>query len=171
MPRSTGLLRRGNRTEVEWLRDVEAVPSVEMVRLVSSAPRPPCRQSASLAPYPSRRILKFAAATRSCRRAARRALRDRHARIRRQGIPTAVTLHDVCPYNDSTPRDAVAQHGEGLSASSSSRGRNRSSFAGSRIPRGLRKCVTSVARRFDYVITGVRVAREALQERFGLRPD
>ena len=168
--------------EVELAAEiVDAVPSVEKVRLVSSGTE--AAQSAiRLARGFTRRdrILKFAGCYHGHVDAL---LADAGSGVATLGIPaspgvpTAVTSHTiVCPYNDAdAAAAAVARYGEGLAAIIVE------PVAGNMgvVPpepgflEALRVlCDASGALLIlDEVITGFRVARGGAQERFGIRAD
>jgi glutamate-1-semialdehyde 2,1-aminomutase len=168
--------------EVELAAEiVDAVPSVEKVRLVSSGTE--AAQSAiRLARGFTRRdrIVKFAGCYHGHVDAL---LADAGSGVATfgipasPGVPTAVTSHTiVCPYNDAdAAAAAVAQYGEGLAAIIVE------PVAGNMgvVPpapgflEALRVlCDASGALLIlDEVITGFRVARGGAQERFGIRAD
>jgi glutamate-1-semialdehyde 2,1-aminomutase len=160
---------------------VDAVPSVEMVRLVSSGTEA-AMSAIRLARGATRRdrVLKFAGCYHGHVDAL---LADAGSGVATlgipatPGIPSEVTAHTiVCPYNDlDAVAAAVAQYGEGLACIVVE------PVAGNMgvVPPedgflvGLRQlCDASGALLvFDEVITGFRVARGGAQERFGVRPD
>ena len=169
--------------EVELAEEiVDAVPSVEKVRLVSSGteaamsairlargvhPPRPDPQVRRLLPRPRRRAARRAPAPASRRSASRR----------RPGVPTGGAADTiVCPYNDvDAAAAAVERYGEGLAAIIVE------PVAGNMgvvppDPASSRRCARSATRRgallvFDEVITGFRVARGGAQERYGVMPD
>jgi glutamate-1-semialdehyde 2,1-aminomutase len=160
---------------------VDAVPSVEMVRLVSSGTEA-AMSAVRLARGATRRdrVLKFAGCYHGH---VDSLLAEAGSGVATLGIPSSagvpadVTGHTVvCPYNDlDTTAAAVAQYGEGLAAIIVE------PVAGNMgvVPpedgflEGLRLvCDASGALLvFDEVITGFRVARGGAQERFGVAPD
>ncbi len=168
--------------EVELAAEiVEAVPSVEMVRLVSSGTEA-AMSAVRLARGHTRRdrILKFAGCYHGHVDALLAEAGSGIATLgipATPGIPTAVTAHTiVCPYNDlDAAATAIAHHGEGLACVIVE------PIAGNMgvvppVPgflEGLRKlCDASGALLvFDEVITGFRVARGGAQERLGVLPD
>jgi glutamate-1-semialdehyde 2,1-aminomutase len=143
--------------EVELAAEiVDAVPSVEKVRLVSSGTEAAMSTVRLARAFTSRdRILKFSS----------------------PGIPPRVTEHTiVCPYNDvDAAAAAVARYGEGLAAIIVE------PVAGNMGVVPPEKGFLTALRRlcdgsgalliFDEVITGFRVARGGAQERFGVTPD
>ena len=160
---------------------VEAVPSVEMVRLVSSGtegamsairlPRGATRRD---------RVLKFAGCYHGHVDALLAEAGSGVATLgipATPGVPADVTAHTiVCPYNDlDATAAAVAQYGEGLAciivepvAGNMGVVAPEDGFLD-----GLRQlCDASGALLvFDEVITGFRVARGGAQKRYGVRPD
>jgi glutamate-1-semialdehyde 2,1-aminomutase len=160
---------------------IEAVPSVELVRLVSSGTEA-AMSAIRLARGATHRdrVLKFAGCYHGHVDAL---LAEAGSGVATLGIPSTpgvpldVTAHTiVCPYNDlDAVAAAVAQHGEGLACIVVE------PVAGNMgvvppVPgflEGLRRlCDASGAVLiFDEVITGFRVARGGAQERFGVRPD
>jgi glutamate-1-semialdehyde 2,1-aminomutase len=168
--------------EVELAAEiVDAVPSVEMVRLVSSGTEA-AMSAIRLARAATRRdrVLKFA----GCYHGHADALLARAgsglatlAIPSSPGVPTPVTADTVvCPYNDvDAAAAAVARYGEGLAAILVE------PVAGNMgvVPpapgflEALRTlCDASGALLvFDEVITGFRLARGGAQERFGIAPD
>jgi glutamate-1-semialdehyde 2,1-aminomutase len=168
--------------EVELAAElVDAVPSVEMVRLVSSGTEA-AMSAVRLARAATRRdrILKFA----GCYHGHADALLARAGSglatlgiPSSPGVPTPVTADTiVCPYNDAAAAAAaVARYGEGLAAILVE------PVAGNMgvVPpapgflEALRSlCDASGALLvFDEVITGFRVARGGAQERYGVAPD
>jgi glutamate-1-semialdehyde 2,1-aminomutase len=160
---------------------VDAVPSVEQVRLVSSGTEA-AMSAIRLARGATRRdrVLKFAGCYHGHVDAL---LAEAGSGVATLGIPSSagvpadVTAHTVvCPYNDlDATAAAVARYGEGLAAIIVE------PVAGNMgvVPpedgflAGLRQlCDASGALLvFDEVITGFRVARGGAQERFGVSPD
>jgi glutamate-1-semialdehyde 2,1-aminomutase len=159
----------------------DAVPSVEMVRLVSSGTEA-AMSAIRLARGATRRdrVLKFAGCYHGHVDAL---LAEAGSGVATFGIPASpgvpadVTAHTiVCPYNDlDATAAAVAQYGEGLACIIVE------PVAGNMgvVPpepgflEGLRQlCDASGALLvFDEVITGFRVARGGAQERYGVLPD
>ncbi len=168
--------------EVELAAEiVDAVPSVEKVRLVSSGTEAAMSAVRLARAYTARdRILKFAGCYHGHVDALLASAGSGVATLglpSSPGIPTRVTEHTiVCPYNDvDAAAAAVARYGEGLAAIIVE------PVAGNMgvVPpeRGFltalrRLCDGSGALLiFDEVITGFRVARGGAQERFGVTPD
>jgi glutamate-1-semialdehyde 2,1-aminomutase len=160
---------------------VDAVPSVDMVRLVSSGTEA-AMSAIRLARGATRRdrVLKFAGCYHGHVDALLAEAGSGVATLgipATPGIPSEVASHTiVCPYNDlDAVAAAVAQYGEGLACIVVE------PVAGNMgvVPpedgflEGLRQlCDASGALLvFDEVITGFRVARGGAQERFGVRPD
>jgi glutamate-1-semialdehyde 2,1-aminomutase len=160
---------------------VAAVPSVEMVRLVSSGTEA-AMSAIRLARGATRRdrVLKFAGCYHGHVDALLAEAGSGIATLgipATPGVPSEVTRHTiVCPYNDlDAVAAAVAQYGEGLACVVVE------PVAGNMgvvppVPgflEGLRKlCDASGALLvFDEVITGFRVGRGGAQERFGVLPD
>jgi glutamate-1-semialdehyde 2,1-aminomutase len=168
--------------EVELAAEiVEAVPSVEMVRLVSSGTEA-AMSAVRLARGHTRRdrVLKFAGCYHGHVDSLLAEAGSGAATLgipASAGIPTETTAHTiVSPYNDlDAAAAAVARYGEGLACVIVE------PVAGNMgvVPpepgflEGLRQlCDASGALLvFDEVITGFRVARGGAQERFGVRPD
>ena len=168
--------------EVELAEEiVEAVPSVEMVRLVSSGTEA-AMSAVRLARGHTRRdrILKFAGCYHGH---ADSLLVEAGSGVATfgipatPGIPTALAAHTiVCPFNDlDAAAAAVAQHGEGLAcvivepvAGNMGVVRPAPGFL-----EGLRQLCDAAGALlvFDEVITGFRVARGGAQERYGVLPD
>jgi glutamate-1-semialdehyde 2,1-aminomutase len=160
---------------------VDAVPSVEMVRLVSSGTEA-AMSALRLARGATRRdrILKFAGCYHGH---ADTLLAEAGSGVATLGIPSsagvpaAVTAHTiVCPYNDlDATAGAVAQYGEGLAAIivEPVAGNIGVVPPADGFLEGLRQlCDASGALLiFDEVITGFRVARGGAQWRFGVTPD
>ena len=160
---------------------VDAVPSVELVRLVSSGTEA-AMSAIRLARGATRRdrVLKFAGCYHGHVDALLAEAGSGVATLgipATPGVPSDVTAHTiVCPYNDlDAVAAAVAQYGEGLACIVVE------PVAGNMgvVPpedgflEGLRQlCDASGALLvFDEVITGFRVARGGAQERFEVRPD
>ena len=168
--------------EVELAAEiVDAVPSVELVRLVSSGTEAAMTAVRLARAFTRRdRILKFAGCYHGHADAL---LADAGSGLATLGIPsspgvpTAVTSDTiVCPYNDvDAAADAVARYGEGLAAILVE------PVAGNMgvVPPepGFLEALRSLCDAagallvFDEVITGFRVARGGAQERFGVLPD
>jgi glutamate-1-semialdehyde 2,1-aminomutase len=159
----------------------DAVPSVEMVRLVSSGTEA-AMSAIRLARGATHRdrVVKFAGCYHGHVDALLAEAGSGVATLgipATPGIPIEVTAHTiVCPYNDlDAAAAAVAQYGEGLACIVVE------PVAGNMgvVPPedglllGLRQlCDASGALLvFDEVITGFRVARGGAQERFGVKPD
>jgi glutamate-1-semialdehyde 2,1-aminomutase len=168
--------------EVELAAEiVDAVPSVEKVRLVSSGTEAAMSAVRLARAFTSRdRILKFAGCYHGHVDSLLASAGSGVATLglpSSPGIPTRATEHTiVCPYNDvDAVAAAVARYGEGLAAIIVE------PVAGNMgvVPpeRGFltalrRLCDGSGALlTFDEVITGFRVARGGAQERFGVTPD
>jgi glutamate-1-semialdehyde 2,1-aminomutase len=160
---------------------VDAVPSVELVRLVSSGTEA-AMSAIRLARGATRRdrVLKFAGCYHGHVDALLAEAGSGVATLgipATPGVPNDVTAHTiVCPFNDlDATALAVAQYGEGLACIIVE------PVAGNMgvVPpaegflEGLRQlCDASGALLvFDEVITGFRVARGGAQERYGVRPD
>ncbi len=168
--------------EVELAAEiVDAVPSVEKVRLVSSGTEAAMSVLRLSRAFVKRdRILKFAGCYHGHVDALLASAGSGLATLgipSTPGVPSAVTADTiVCPYNDlSAAAEAVLRYGEGLAAIVVE------PVAGNMgvIPpadgflAGLRElCDASGALLvFDEVITGFRVARGGAQERYGVTPD
>jgi glutamate-1-semialdehyde 2,1-aminomutase len=168
--------------EVELAAEiVDAVPSVEKVRLVSSGTEAAMSAVRVARAFTGRdRIVKFAGCYHGHADALLASAGSGIATFglpSSPGIPRAVTADTiVCPYNDvDGVAAAVAQYGEGLAAILVE------PVAGNMgvVPPepgfldALRQlCDASGALlAFDEVITGFRVARGGAQERFGVMPD
>jgi glutamate-1-semialdehyde 2,1-aminomutase len=168
--------------EVELAAEiVDAVPSVEMVRLVSSGTEA-AMSAVRLARGATRRdrVLKFAGCYHGHVDALLASAGSGLATLgipSTPGVPTQATADTVvCPYNDvDAAAAAVERYGEGLAAILVE------PIAGNMgvVPpepgflEALRAlCDASGALLvFDEVITGFRVARGGAQERYGVRPD
>jgi glutamate-1-semialdehyde 2,1-aminomutase len=168
--------------EVELAAEVvDAVPSVEKVRLVSSGTEAAMSAVRLARAFTSRdRILKFSGSYHGHVDALLASAGSGFATLgipSTPGVPTRVTEHTiVAPYNDvDASAEAVARYGEGLAAIIVE------PIAGNMgvVPpeRGFltalrRLCDGSGALLiFDEVITGFRVARGGAQELFGITPD
>ncbi len=168
--------------EVELAAEiVDAVPSVEMVRLVSSGTEA-AMSAVRLARGHTRRdrILKFAGCYHGHVDALLAEAGSGAATLgipASAGVPTKTTAHTiVCPYNDlDAAAAAVARYGEGLACVivEPVAGNMCVVQPAPGVLEGLRQlCDASGALLiFDEVITGFRVARGGAQERFGVLPD
>jgi len=168
--------------EVELAAEiVDAVPSIERVRLVSSGTEAAMSAIRLARGFTKRdRILKFAGCYHGHVDALLASAGSGLATLAipsTPGVPTAVTADTiVCPYNDAdVAAEAVLRYGEGLAAIVVE------PVAGNMgvVPpvdgflAALRQlCDASGALLvFDEVITGFRVARGGAQERYGVSPD
>ena len=168
--------------EVELAAEiVDAVPSVEMVRLVSSGTEA-AMSAVRLARGHTRRdrILKFAGCYHGHVDALLAEAGSGVATLgipASAGVPTETTAHTiVTPYNDlDAAAEAVARYGEGLACVivEPVAGNMGVVPPAAGFLEGLRQlCDASGALLvFDEVITGFRVARGGAQERFGVLPD
>jgi glutamate-1-semialdehyde 2,1-aminomutase len=160
---------------------VDAVPSIEMVRLVSSGTEA-AMSAVRLARGATRRdrVLKFSGCYHGHVDALLAEAGSGVATLgipATPGVPTEVTAHTiVCPYNDvDAAAAAVARYGEGLACIVVE------PVAGNMgvVPpeqgflEGLRQLCNACGALlvFDEVITGFRVGRGGAQERFGVQPD
>ncbi len=168
--------------EVELAQEiVDAVPSVEMVRLVSSGTEA-AMSAVRLARGATRRdrVLKFAGCYHGHVDALLASAGSGLATLgipTTPGVPTAATADTVvCPYNDvAAAAAAVERYGEGLAAVIVE------PVAGNMgvVPpepgflEALRALCDACGALlvFDEVITGFRLARGGAQERYGVRPD
>jgi glutamate-1-semialdehyde 2,1-aminomutase len=168
--------------EVELAAEiVDAVPSVERVRLVSSGTEASMSALRLARAHTKRdRIIKFAGCYHGHVDALLASAGSGLATLAipaTPGVPTAVTADTiVCPYNDvASVADAVMRYGEGLAAIvvepvAGNMGVVPPADGYLEALRGL--CDASGALLvFDEVITGFRVARGGAQERYGVIPD
>ncbi len=168
--------------EVELAAEiVDAVPSVEMVRLVSSGTESAMSAIRLARGFTRRdRVLKFAGCYHGHADALLAEAGSGIATLgipSTAGVPTAAAADTiVCPYNDlATAAAAVARYGEGLAAVIVEPvGGNMGVVPPAPgFLQGLRElCSASGALLvFDEVITGFRVGRGGAQERYGVLPD
>jgi glutamate-1-semialdehyde 2,1-aminomutase len=168
--------------EVELAAEiVDAVPSVEMVRLVSSGTEATMSALRLARAFTRRdRILKFEGGYHGHADALLASAGSGLATLAipsSPGVPTGVTADTiVCPYNDvHAAAEAVARYGEGLAAIivEPVAGNMGVVPPDPRFLPALRAlCDASGALLvFDEVITGFRVARGGAQERYGVLPD
>jgi glutamate-1-semialdehyde 2,1-aminomutase len=160
---------------------VDAVPSVEQVRLVSSGTEAAMSVIRLARGYTKRdRVLKFAGNYHGHVDALLAEAGSGVATLgipATPGIPTDVTAHTiVCPYNDlDATAAAVARHGEGLACVvvEPIAGNMGVAAPAEGFLQGLRDLCDAAGALlvFDEVITGFRVARGGAQERFGVLPD
>jgi glutamate-1-semialdehyde 2,1-aminomutase len=160
---------------------VDAVPSVEKVRLVSSGTEAAMSTIRLARAFTSRdRILKFAGCYHGHADALLASAGSGVATLAlpsSPGVPPAVTADTiVCPFNDvDLAAAAVAQYGEGLAAIVVEPVAGNMGVvppADDFLPALRRLCDASGALLvFDEVITGFRVARGGAQERYGVTPD
>jgi glutamate-1-semialdehyde 2,1-aminomutase len=160
---------------------VEAVPSVEMVRLVSSGTEAAMSAIRLARGFTHRdRVLKFAGCYHGHADALLASAGSGLATLgipSTPGVPTQATADTVvCPYNSiDAAATAVQRYGEGLAAIVVE------PVAGNMgvVPpaRGFLEALRQLCDAsgallvFDEVITGFRVARGGAQERYGVRPD
>jgi glutamate-1-semialdehyde 2,1-aminomutase len=159
---------------------VDAVPSVEMVRLVSSGTEA-AMSAIRLARGATRRdrVLKFAGCYHGHVDALLAEAGSGVATLgipATPGVPTDVTAHTiVCPYDLDATAAAVATYGEGLACIivEPVAGNMGVVAPAPGFLEGLRSlCDASGALLvFDEVITGFRISRGGAQERYGVAPD
>jgi glutamate-1-semialdehyde 2,1-aminomutase len=160
---------------------VDAVPSVEMVRLASSGTEA-AMSALRLARGATHRdrVLKFAGGYHGHVDALLAEAGSGVATFgipATPGVPTDVTGHTiVCPYNDlNAVATAVARYGEGLACIivEPVAGNMGTIPPAPGFLEGLRRLCDAAGALlvFDEVITGFRVARGGAQERFGVLPD
>jgi glutamate-1-semialdehyde 2,1-aminomutase len=168
--------------EVELAAEiVDAVPSVEKVRLVSSGTEAAMSALRLARGFTKRdRILKFAGCYHGHSDALLAGAGSGLATLgipSSPGVPAAVTGDTiVCPYNDvEAAADAVLRYGEGLAAVIVEPVAGNMGVvppAAGFLEALRRLCDASGALLvFDEVITGFRVARGGAQERYGVTPD
>ena len=168
--------------EVELAREiVAAVPSVELVRLVSSGTEA-AMSAVRLARAATRRdrVLKFSGCYHGHADALLASAGSGLATLgipASPGVPATVTADTiVCPYNDvHAAAEAVARYGEGMACVLVEPVAGNMGVVAPQpgFLEALRRlCDASGALLvFDEVITGFRVARGGAQERFGVLPD
>jgi glutamate-1-semialdehyde 2,1-aminomutase len=160
---------------------VDAVPSVEMVRLVSSGTEA-AMSALRLARGATHRdrVLKFAGGYHGHVDALLAEAGSGLATLgipATPGVPTDVTANTiVCPYNDlNAVATAVARYGEGLACIIVEPVAGNMGVIPTALGflEGLRRLCDAAGALlvFDEVITGFRVARGGAQERFGVLPD